>query len=105
MKKRLRKKLRVLEFQEMGFKVNFDLHLPETDAAQFAFWDKLVAEVESNGLLIGGGLDDFFVQANSRRSATETDRQAIETWLLQQPEVSAVTIGPLIDAWYGSSDQ
>lgn len=104
MKKRLRKKLRLGEFQEMDFKVKFDLNLPGTDEAQFAFWKKLVAEVERNGLLMGGGLDDFFVSTDSRRTTTEADRQAIETWLLQQPEVSAVNIGSLVDAWYGPVD-
>lgn len=102
MKKRLRKKLRLREFQEMGFKVKFDLNLPDTDEAQFALWDRLVEVVEANHLLMGGGFDDFFVQTNSRRTATEADREAIEAWLLQQPEVSAVNVSPLVDAWHGS---
>ena len=88
----------------MGFKVKFDLNLSDTTEAQFAFWDKLVAVVESNHLLMGGGLNDFFICTDSRCTATEADRAALETWLFQQPEVSAVTIGPLVDAWHGSFD-
>lgn len=104
MKKRLRKKLRLREFQEMGFKVQFDLNLPDTDEANFAFGDKLIVEVERNHLLMGGGLNDFFVCTDSRRSATEADRQALESWLQQQPEVTATNVGPLVDAWHGSFD-
>lgn len=104
MKRRLRKKLRLREFQEMGFSVRFELNTPDTDEAYFAFWDKLVAAIEANNLLMGGGLNDFFVCTDSRRSATDTDREAIETWLQQQPEVSAVNVSPLIDAWHGNFD-
>lgn len=104
MKKRLRKKLRLREFQEMGFSVKFDLNLPNTSEANFAFGDKLIAEIESNNLLMGGSLNGFFVQSDSRRSATDADRQAIESWLRQQPEVTAIGVGPLVDAWYGSFD-
>ena len=88
----------------MGFKVEFDLNLPDIDDAQFAFWNKLVGVVEANHLLMGGGLDDFFVQTDSRRSATEADREALAAWLRQQPEVSTVAVGPLVDAWHGSFD-
>ncbi|GAB2856303.1 YggL 50S ribosome-binding family protein [Hymenobacter ruber] len=102
MKKRLRKKLRLREFQEMGFSVKFDLAELGSDEAYFTFWDKLVEVVEANHLLMGGGLNDFFVGTDSRRSATEADRKAIETWLHQQPEVSAVNVSLLVDAWHGS---
>lgn len=88
----------------MGFKVKFDLSLPDTDEAPVVFWRELVAAVEINHLLMGGGLTDFFVCTDSRRSATDTDREAIETWLQQQPEVSAVNVSPLVDAWHGNFD-
>ena len=58
--------------------------------------------IESNHLLLGGGLNDFFVQSDSNCRTSESDRQTVEAWLRQQPEVSATTIGPLVDAWYGS---
>ena len=102
MTKRLRKKLRLREFQETGFSVRFDLDLPDVEEAHFAFWHKLVEKIERDSLLMGGGLNDFFVCTNSRRSATDADRKAIETWLLQQPEISAVNVGQLVDAWHGS---
>jgi len=104
MKKRLRKKLRLREFQEMGFKVKLELTDLGSDDAYFAFSDRLIEVVEANNLLMGGGINDFFVCTNSRRSATDADREAIETWLQQQPEVSAVNVSPLIDAWHGNFD-
>ncbi|MCI1190055.1 YggL family protein [Hymenobacter sp. DH14] len=100
MKKRLRKKLRLREFQEVGFSVKFDLKLPDSKAED-DFGDRLINAIESNHLLLGGGLNDFFVQSDSSRKTSETDRQAVEAWLQQQPEVAAITIGPLVDAWYG----
>ncbi|WP_210519174.1 50S ribosome-binding protein YggL [Hymenobacter terricola] len=100
MKKRLRKKRRLHEFQEMGFSVKFDLNLPDSKAED-DFGDRLINAIESNHLLLGGGLNDFFVQSDSSRKTSESDRQAVEAWLRQQPEVTAINIGPLIDAWYG----
>lgn len=102
MKKRLRKKLRLREFQEMGFSVKYDLDAAMTDDELSGFWVKLIQTVETSHLMIGGGLNDFFVATDSRRSATETDRTNIQNWLQQQPEVSNIAIGPLVDAWHGT---
>ena len=104
MRKRLRKKLRLREFQEMGFSVKFDFNIPGDDEFFLNFWVSLVGVVEANHLLMGGGLNDFFVCTDSRRSATETDREALATWLRQQPELSAVAVGPLVDVWHGNFD-
>ncbi len=104
MKKRLRKKLRLREFQEMGFSVKFELADLGGDDAYFAFSDRLIDVVKANNLMMGGVITDFFVQTNSRRSATETNREAIEAWLWQQPEVFAIDVSPLVDAWHGNFD-
>lgn len=104
MKKRLRKKLRLREFQEMGFQTAFDLAISNEDEEKerlYAFWDCLVEVVEANHLMMGGALDNFFVCTDSRCSATEVDRSALRNWLETQPEASNVTIGPLVDAWHG----
>jgi uncharacterized protein YggL (DUF469 family) len=101
MKKRLRKKLRLKEFQEMGFSVKVDLNIPNTDEANFAFEHRLIQLIEGNHLIMGGGSNDFVVCANTRRTATEADRATVETWLRHQPEVVAINVGPLVDAWYG----
>ena len=101
MKKRLRKKLRLREFQEMGFRVRFDFIDPKDDEFFTDFWQRLTQLSEANHLLMGGSLDDFFVQTNSRCPAIEADREALATWLHQQPKITNSNVSPLVDAWYG----
>jgi len=101
MKKRLRKKLRLREFQELGFLTDFDLNTTFTHEAEHTFWNKLIAFVESQGLEIGGGLNSFYVVRTGRGTATEADREFLMAWLHQQPEVSNVKVWPLDDAWHG----
>lgn len=103
MKKRLRKKLRIKEFQELGFQVSFDSAVEPKSAAELAFMKELLAFVESIGLFIGGSSTDFYAVADGRNSATPEQQEALRTWLSQQPQVSNITIGPLTDAWYGHS--
>ena len=109
MKKRLRKKLRLREFQQMCFAVRLvfppkagGLDTPEKES----FWYKLVTMTESNDLLILGMADDFCVMTNFYKmpdgrwkTATDTDRQIVKEWLGQQPEIESVRIGPLANAW------
>lgn len=101
MKKRLRKKLRLREFQEMGFHIDFNLDLPVAGEEEDVFWVQLINMVESRNLQIGGGLTNFYATGLHRCTATEADRAALAGWLGQQPAVRNVRIGPLIDAWYG----
>jgi uncharacterized protein YggL (DUF469 family) len=101
MKKRLRKKLRLREFQQLGFYVDFKLNIPFTDEVEFVFWDKLVAFVEARDLEIGGSMSSFYTTRTGRSTATDADREALAAWLHQQPEVSAVQVWPLDDFWYG----
>jgi uncharacterized protein YggL (DUF469 family) len=100
MKKRLRKKLRLREFQEIGFHTDFSLSAPSTEA-EFAFWDKLIAFVEKQRLEIGGGINSFYATRVGRGTATDVDRKELRAWLQQQPEVSVVKVWPLDDAWHG----
>ena len=101
MKKRLRKKLRLREFQEMGFHVNFDLNIPFTDEAEFDFLDEIVDFIEQRRLEIGGSMSSFYVTYAGRGSATEADREALNAWLQKHPSVSNVKVWPLDDVWYG----
>lgn len=102
MKKRLRKKLRLWEFQEMGFYVSYDLAIPGgNEDEELEFLDRLIEVVEANQLEIGGAMDGFFACCDSRRSATDADRETLRRWLEQQPEVSNVRVSKLVDAWYG----
>lgn len=101
MKKRLRKKLRLQEFQQMGFLTDFNLDIPFTDEAEFAFWDKLIDFVEERQLTVGGSMNSFYVACAGRGTVTEADRIALGAWLHQQPEVADIKLWPLDDAWYG----
>jgi uncharacterized protein YggL (DUF469 family) len=104
-KKRLRKKLHVGEFQELGFEVCFRVADNLSHDAFHTVVDVLISEaIEAHGLVCGGGGKNpewtVFVTREGRGSGTEEHRQAIATWLAARPEVSTVQIGPLVDAWY-----
>jgi len=101
MKKRLRKKLRLQEFQEMGFHTDFSLNIPPTREAENTFWTKLFAFIDAQGLSIGGSMNSFYVTRARRLTTTNADRKALSAWLQQQPEVSLVNVWPLDDAWHG----
>ena len=105
MRKRLRKKLHVDEFQELGFEVRFQVADNLSHDAFDAVVDAFISQaIEAHGLLCGGGGTNpewtVFVTREGRGSVTEEHRQAIETWLAARPEVHTVQIGPLVDAWY-----
>lgn len=106
MKKRLRKKLRKREFQELGFDVRFildpKLSEQEIDSAIDSFLDEAI---KSQGLGFGGGGHydwDGFVCFMGRGSTTEANRAHIKRWLSARHEVTSYEVGPLIDAWYGA---
>jgi uncharacterized protein YggL (DUF469 family) len=101
MKKRLRKKLRLQEFQEMGFYVDFKVDFPANHEAEDAFFDKLFDFVDGHDLSIGGSMSSFYVTRDGRNTTTDADREALAAWLQQQPGVSAVKVWPLDDAWHG----
>jgi hypothetical protein len=104
MRKRLRKKLRKGEFQEMGFEVQFNLPSHADQEQQNAFFDSFIQEaIEKNGLMCGGGCGlawNVFVTRNQRGTATQSDREIVRSWLERRPEVSGIQFGPLTDAWY-----
>jgi uncharacterized protein YggL (DUF469 family) len=101
MKKRLRKKLRLQEFQEMGFHVDFNVDIPANNEAEDAFFNKLFDFVDEHNLSIGGSMSSFYVTRDGRNTITDADREALAAWLHRQSEVSAVKVWPLDDAWHG----
>jgi uncharacterized protein YggL (DUF469 family) len=93
------------EFQEWGFEVRFRIADNLSHDAFAAVVNAFISQsVEAHGLLCGGGGKNpewtVFVTREGRGSVTEEHCQAIETWLASRPEVNAVQIGPLVDAWY-----
>jgi len=98
--RRLRKKLRVGEFQEFGFE--YELTWPSRPPVeqQERFIDQLLADVvEPRGLSMGGGVNGGFISAR-KGSPSDEDRAAFKAWLRRWPGVLAVEVGPLRDAWY-----
>lgn len=99
--RRLRKKLCVDEFQELGFELSFQYKEAQSAAAIDAFMRRFAADAVEPNELVYGGCDEYgFICLAQRGSVTEEQRAAIEGWLKQQPELAEFTAGPLMDAWY-----
>ena len=99
--RRLRKKMRVGEFQELGFEYELKLKQPLTPEQEEALMDRLLNElILPRNLTASGRVSEGFVTAYLRGSATEDDRQATKAWLAAQPEVAEATVSALKDAWY-----
>ncbi|MBI2876649.1 MAG: DUF469 family protein [Candidatus Tectomicrobia bacterium] len=107
MRKRLRKKLRLGEFQELMFALRLRLApmgLKELDA----FLETFLTEcMEANGLGFNGSWGEEaegFVMHLGRGPLTEENRDQVVTWFRGRGEVVEVEAGPLVDAWYGPEE-
>ncbi|MGH1449560.1 MAG: YggL family protein [Pseudomonadaceae bacterium] len=99
--RRLRKKLCVDEFQELGFELNLDLKDDLTVEEIDTFLDQFILQaLEANGLDYVGGEDFGLVCLAERGSVSEEQRAAVESWLKGRSELSKVEVSPLVDAWY-----
>lgn len=99
--RRLRKKLCVDEFQELGFELSLQYREGlERDAVQVFLKRFFEQAVAGNGLAFTGVEDFGFICLERRGSVSEEQRQAVEGWLGQQSELSGFTVSPLQDAWY-----
>ncbi|MCP3921181.1 MAG: DUF469 family protein [Desulfobacterales bacterium] len=105
MKKRLRKKLYLGEFKELGFEIAIELE-KGMDEEQLDNFISIFAEeaLDKNGLDIegGGNTSDIFgmIILNKRGSVSEEQRLFVEAWLKDRKEVTKTTVGQLVDAWY-----
>jgi hypothetical protein len=103
--RRLRKKLHLGEFQQLGFEVSITLKPDLGIDALDRLLDEFILDViEKNELAFGGGTDGGFITIWKRGSASEAHRAAVENWLSNRPEVVSVTLGPLVDAWYPEAE-
>ncbi len=100
MRKRLRKKKRVGEFQEFGVElevmlragVDFDIYLD----------DFLRDAVEANGLAFGGGgrgnrLAGFLELG--RRDTYQSKKAKVTAWLVAENRIETFVVGDPVDAW------
>ncbi len=107
--RRLRKKLHVDEFQQLGFEVSFRLRDDLQEGELASFWERFILEaIEANGLVFGGGDTSGFITGSCGTTVNIGHRQLIDSWLKAQPIASGVSTGELVDAWYapesGSAD-
>lgn len=103
---RQRKKLRLGEFQELGFEVTAKITKTLTQEDRSAFIDALITAIDEMGLLFGGGFnggfEGFVVVDAVRGSVTEQQRESFKKWLETRNELQDVVVGPLKDAWYST---
>jgi len=102
MKRRLRKKLRLGEFREDCFEVQFRVN-PSLECKVMAAFIEMI---EVNGLQCGGGgkggeWSGVVQGSGCRKSTTAADRAYVLEWLQAHPHIRDVLVGPLRDAWHG----
>ncbi|MDC8785987.1 50S ribosome-binding protein YggL [Roseateles koreensis] len=98
--RRLRKKLRIGEFQELGFEYELTWRVTPSIDVQDRFIDRLLDEViKPRSLSLGGGVNCGFVTAH-RGNVTDTDRAAFDSWVRRWTDLTCIEVGPLRDAWY-----
>lgn len=101
--RRLRKKLHLNEFQELGFDIETALKESLIGDAEEALLIAFVEGViEPRGLIYGGGLTCGYICKAGGGSATDEDRAAVRDWLQARSEFASVTVHNLSDAWYAS---
>ena len=109
MKRRLRKKKHLGEFQELGFDVSAKLRPDLDTAAHDALLDRLMAMTGARQLGFTGGGNytelEGFVSRLVRGSTSEEDRQAVAAFLDGDEAVVSHEVGTLRDAWYGWTGQ
>ncbi len=101
--RRLRKKLKVDEYQELGFDIAWKL-ADDTDSDSLdSFIDNFFAEViEPNQLGFGGEGDTIWhglVCTQSIGKCTEEHRKVVEVWL-KDNGATAVSVSELYDVWW-----
>lgn len=101
--RRLRKKLRVDEFQELGFDIAWKL-ADDTDSDSIdAFLDNFFSQViEPNGLGFGGEGDILWhglICTQDIGKCTDEHRAQVEKWL-KDNGATAVSVSELYDIWW-----
>jgi uncharacterized protein len=100
--RRLRKKLRIGEFKELGFAVTLAFRENITKQDQNDFLDGLIDEVERHGLAFGGGTEGY-ITFMRRGTVTAEHRDAIRKWLSTAPALVRFELGALEDSYYAGS--
>ena len=102
--RRLRKKLCVDEFQELGFELNLNFKEDLSEDVIDAFLAQFLSDaMTANGLGYVGGDDYGLVCLAKRGSVSEEQRAQVEAWLKGRAELVDFTVSPLMDVWYPDS--
>ncbi|ACO79095.1 hypothetical protein AvCA_29260 [Azotobacter vinelandii CA] len=103
-KRRLRKKLRLSEFQEFYFRVTLQYERTQIDLDTLL--DLWIDFVEAHKWSFAGGGSpesgacDGLLCLSDRGSMTEADRELVREWLDRHPWCLKADIGPLKDCWH-----
>lgn len=105
MKKRLRKKYHLGEFQELCFEIRFQFKGKTMSQEGDLFWlEFITACIEGNGLHCGGAMSDegwhFTAHSVDKKLAIEEQRAAVMKWLEARSDVAQASCGSFKDAWY-----
>ena len=99
--RRLRKKLCVDEFQELGFELTMTFKPELSDQVLDTFVDQFLDDaIAASGLDYVGGEDYGLVCLAKRGSVNEEQRAAVEAWLKGRDELQGFDLSPLQDVWY-----
>ncbi len=109
MKKRLRKKKRIGEFQEFGFKTGFRFSDELDTITRNELIDRFIEiAIENNELQFGGGgefeWNGFIALEKARGSTLDHHREAVKQWYIQESKILEYYITSMIDAWHGDFD-
>ncbi len=102
MNKRLRKKLRVGEFDIPLLPIAFEMKPFDTIEARNGFLDRFITEaIEAHDIQFGGGGTDLIWSGFAEptgRSLTITDEQAeaVRFWIAAQSEIARSAVGPIM---------
>lgn len=103
--RRIRKKMRVDEFQELGFDIAWKFEEGTSNDQIDAFLDKFFAQaIEPQGLGFGGEGDLLWhglVCTQKIGKCTDENRKTVEKWLTDNGAKS-VTVSELYDVWWAA---
>ena len=100
--RRLRKKLHIGEFKELGFWLSAEIKPGTAADAEEALMARFIAEVLApQGLSFGGWLTGGFMSRAGVGSVDEAQRQAVQAWLEAQGDIQSSQCDALRDAWWG----
>ncbi len=105
MKKRLRKKKRLGEFQEFGFYLDAEYDEIKDESKFDDFIDRVLDMIEDNGFVCGGKFleeqFDGFLSLSNPSLELESQKKALLESLKSISEIKKAEVSENVDAWYG----